>query len=113
MYFSKLKIKIKILSQLKFILYRKTVFKYFNIFCFQESVAEEYAMKIFFSEFGKKSNKPVRRNLSEEGNAHANTTIHCMKSNCIRSYSGPYSVCMRENAGQNHSEYGPMSRSDD
>ena len=54
MYFSKLKIKIKILSQLKFILYRKTVFKYFNIFCFQESVAEEYAMKIFFFRIRKK-----------------------------------------------------------
>ena len=30
---------------------------------------------------------------------------HCAKSAFIRSYSGPYSVRMRENADQNNSEY--------
>ena len=30
--------------------------------------------------------------------------IHCVKSVVIRSYSGPYSVRMRENTDQNNSE---------
>ena len=39
------------------------------------------------------------------------TQIHCVKSVRIRSYSGPYSVKMRENTDQNNSEYGHFSRS--
>ena len=35
-----------------------------------------------------------------------------MKSVRIRSYSGPYSVRMRENAGHNNSEFGHFSRSE-
>ena len=49
-------------------------------------------------------------------------SIHCVKSVCIRSYSGPreirrdteylsYSVRMRENADENNSEYGHFLRS--
>ena len=38
--------------------------------------------------------------------------IHCIKSVCIRSYSVPYSVRMRENTDQTNSEYGHFSRSD-
>ena len=34
---------------------------------------------------------------------------HCVKSVRIRSYSGPYSVRMRENTDQNNSEYGHFS----
>ena len=34
-----------------------------------------------------------------------------MKSVCIRSYSGLYSVRMQENTDQNNSEYGRFSRS--
>ena len=40
------------------------------------------------------------------------SALHCVKSVHIRSYSGPYfptfglTVRMRENAGQNNSEYG-------
>ena len=36
----------------------------------------------------------------------------CVKSVLIRSYSGLYSVQMRENTDQNNSEYGHYSRSD-
>ena len=36
---------------------------------------------------------------------------HCVKSVRIRSFSGPYSVRMRENADQKNSEYGHFSRS--
>ena len=36
---------------------------------------------------------------------------HCMISVRIRSFSGPYSVRMRENANQKNSEYGHFSRS--
>ena len=36
----------------------------------------------------------------------------CVKSVRIRSYSGPYSVKMRENTDQNNSKYGHFSRSD-
>ena len=32
--------------------------------------------------------------------------LHCVKSVRIQSYSGPYSVRIRENADQNNSEYG-------
>ena len=38
-------------------------------------------------------------------------SLHCVKSIRIRSYSGPYSVRMRENTDQNNSEYGLFSRS--
>ena len=38
--------------------------------------------------------------------------IHCVKGVRMRSYSGPYSVRMRENTDQNNSEYGHFSRSD-
>ena len=34
--------------------------------------------------------------------------VHCVKSVPIRSYSGPYSVRMRENAEQINSEYGHL-----
>ena len=37
--------------------------------------------------------------------------LHCVKSVCIWSYSGPYSVQKWENADQNNSEYGYFSRS--
>ena len=37
--------------------------------------------------------------------------VHCVKSVRIQSYSGPYSVQMRENTDQNNSEYGHFSRS--
>ena len=41
---------------------------------------------------------------------------HLLRKKCqnarIRSYSGPYSVQMRENTGQNNSEYGHFSRSE-
>ena len=37
---------------------------------------------------------------------------HCIKTVSIRSYSGPYSVRMRENTDQNDSEYGHFSRSE-
>ena len=37
--------------------------------------------------------------------------LHCVKSVRMRSYSGPYSVRMRENTDQNNSEYGHFSRS--
>ena len=36
---------------------------------------------------------------------------HCVKSVRIRSYTGPYSVRMRENTDQNKSEYGHFLRS--
>ena len=36
----------------------------------------------------------------------------CVKSVRIRSFSGPYSVRMRENKDQENSEYGHFSRSD-
>ena len=35
---------------------------------------------------------------------------HYVKNVCIRSYSGPYSVRIRENTGQNKSEYEHFSR---
>ena len=38
---------------------------------------------------------------------------HCVKSVRIMSYSGPYSVRMRDNADQNNSEYGHFLRSVD
>ena len=38
--------------------------------------------------------------------------IHCVKSVRIRSYSGSYSVRMRENKDQDNPEYGHFSRSD-
>ena len=38
-------------------------------------------------------------------------SFHCVKSVRIWSYSGPYSVRMRENTDQNNSEYGQVSRS--
>ena len=41
------------------------------------------------------------------------TQIHCVKSVRIRSYSGPYSVKMRENTDQKNSEYGHFLRSID
>ena len=37
--------------------------------------------------------------------------IQCVKSVRIRSYSGSYSVRMRENTDQNNSEYGHLLRS--
>ena len=37
---------------------------------------------------------------------------HCVKNVRIRSYSGPFSVRMRENTDQNSSEYGHFLRSD-
>ena len=37
--------------------------------------------------------------------------VHCVKDFRIRSYSGPYSVQMRENTDQNNSECGHASRS--
>ena len=37
---------------------------------------------------------------------------HCVKSSRMRSYSGPYSFRMRENADQSNSEYGQFSRSE-
>ena len=37
--------------------------------------------------------------------------VHCVKSVRIRSYSGPYSVRMRETADQNNSEYRHFSGS--
>ena len=37
---------------------------------------------------------------------------HCVKSVRIWSYSGPYSVQIRENTNQNNSEYGHFSRSE-
>ena len=37
--------------------------------------------------------------------------LHCVKSVPIRSYSGMYSVRMRENTDQNNSEYGHFSSS--
>ena len=37
--------------------------------------------------------------------------LHCLKCVHIRSYSGPYSVQVRENTDQNNSEYGHFSRS--
>ena len=40
------------------------------------------------------------------------TQTPCVKSVPIQSYSGPYSVRIRENADQNNSEYGYFSRSD-
>ena len=39
-------------------------------------------------------------------------TIHCVKSIRIQSYSGPYSVRMRQKTDQNNSEYGNFTRSD-
>ena len=38
--------------------------------------------------------------------------MHCVKSVRIRSYSGPYSVRMRENTDQIDSEYGEFLGSD-
>ena len=35
--------------------------------------------------------------------------LHCVRSVRIRSYFGPYSVRMRENANQNNFEYGYFS----
>ena len=39
--------------------------------------------------------------------------MHCVKNVRIQSYSGPYSVRMRENMDQNNSEYGYFLRSDE
>ena len=36
---------------------------------------------------------------------------HCVKSVCIRSFCGSYSVYMRENTDQKNSKYGHFSRS--
>ena len=41
----------------------------------------------------------------------ASYSYHCVKSVRIRSFSGLYSVRMRENTKQKNSEYGPSSRS--
>ena len=38
--------------------------------------------------------------------------IHCVESVRRRSYSGPYSVRMQENADQNNCKYGHFSLSD-
>ena len=38
--------------------------------------------------------------------------MHCMKSVCIRSYSGPYSVQIWGKVDQNNSEHGYFLRSD-
>ena len=38
-------------------------------------------------------------------------TAHCVKSVHIRSFSGPYSVQIRENTDQKNSKYGDSSRS--
>ena len=38
--------------------------------------------------------------------------IQCVKNVRIRTYSGSYSVRMRENTDQNNSEYGHLLRSD-
>ena len=43
---------------------------------------------------------------------HQNRSNHCGKSVRIRSYSGPYSVQMRENTNQNNSEEGDFSHSE-
>ena len=40
-------------------------------------------------------------------------TTDCVKSACIRSYSGPYPVQMRENTDQNNYEYGHFSHSEE
>ena len=37
--------------------------------------------------------------------------LHSVKSVCIRSYSGKYSVQIRKNTDQNNSEYGNFLRS--
>ena len=37
--------------------------------------------------------------------------LHCMKSVCIRSYSGPYFPAFGLNTDQNNSEYGHFLRS--
>ena len=39
------------------------------------------------------------------------TKVHCLKSVRIQSFSGPYLVQMRENAGKKNSECGYFSRS--
>ena len=41
----------------------------------------------------------------------ASIIFHCVKSVRIRSFSGPYSVQMREKTNQKNSEYGHFSRS--
>ena len=43
---------------------------------------------------------------SNGGDAVIYCRVHCVKSVRIRSYSGQYSVRMRENTDQNNSEYG-------
>ena len=40
-----------------------------------------------------------------------NQVSHCVRSVRIRSYSGPYSVRIRENTDQNNSEYRHISHS--
>ena len=40
------------------------------------------------------------------------TSVNCAKSVRIRSYSGPYSVRIRENTEQNNFEYGNFSGGD-
>ena len=50
--------------------------------------------------------------LTQFGNSGNTETNHCVKSVRIQSFSGPYSVQMRENTDQKNSEYGLFLRSE-
>ena len=69
-------------------------------------------MQLYMHDFRKKKGKPVSNSLKVVCNTKNLKPNYCMKSVLIRISSGPYSVQMRNNAGQNNSEYGNFLRSE-
>ena len=63
-------------------------------------------------DFRKKKGKPVSNSLKIVYNTKNLKPYYCVKSVLIQIYSGPYSVQMRNNGGQNNSEYGNFLRSE-
>ena len=68
---------------------------------FQRYLSQKYTFK------ADEQPRNIERNMHE-----ISRKSHCVKSIRIRSYSGPYSVRMRENTDQNNSEYGYFLRSE-
>ena len=63
-------------------------------------------------DFRKKKGKPVSNSLKVVYNTKNLKPYYCVKSVLIQIYSGPYSVQMRNNGGQNNPEYGNFLRSE-
>ena len=69
-------------------------------------------MQLYMHDFRKKKGKPVSNSLKVVYNTKNLKPYYCVKSVLIQIYSGPYSVQMRNNGGQNNSEYGNFLRSE-